>query len=317
MKETIASLSPYLLFDRDKWAELRESEPMTLTESEIQQLKGINEELSIDEVRDIYLPLSRLLNYYVNSTKSRQAVMMSFLNEELQKIPFIIGIAGSVSVGKSTSARVLQALLSRWKENNQVALVTTDGFLYPNAVLESKDLMSKKGFPESYDTHQLLRFVSDIKSGKTEVKAPKYSHLTYDIVPNEQIVIRPQPDILILEGLNVLQNRMDYPQQNKPTIFVSDFLDFSIYVDAEENYLEEWFLNRFMNFRKTAFNDPQSYFYPVSKFSEEEAKAMALNVWKEINSKNLHKNILPTRERAHLILHKGENHQVDYVKLRK
>jgi len=313
----IAATGPYLLFDRNKWAELRKSEPMTLTEGEIQQLKGINEELSIDEVRDIYLPLSRLLNYYVNSTKSRQAVMMNFLNEKLQKIPFIVGIAGSVSVGKSTSARVLQALLSRWKENNQIALITTDGFLYPNVVLEERNLMSKKGFPESYDIHRLLRFVSDIKSGKTEVKAPKYSHLSYDILQDEQIVISPQPDILILEGLNVLQNRMDYPQRNKPEVFVSDFLDFSIYVDAEENYLEDWFLNRFMKFRETAFNDPKSYFYPVSKLSEEEAKAMALSVWKEINSKNLHKNILPTRERAHLILHKGENHWVDYVKLRK
>jgi type I pantothenate kinase len=313
----ITSTSPYLLFDRDKWAELRKSEPMTLTDSEIQQLKGINEELSIDEVRDIYLPLSRLLNYYVSSTKSRQAIVMNFLNEELQKIPFIIGVAGSVSVGKSTTSRVLQALLSRWKENNKVALVTTDGFLFPNTVLEEKNLMSKKGFPESYDIHQLLRFVSDIKSGKIEVKAPKYSHLIYDIVPDEHIVISPQPDILILEGLNVLQNRMDYPQQNKPSIFVSDFLDFSIYVDAEENLLEEWFLTRFMKFRETAFNDPSSYFYPVSKFSEQEAKAMAQNVWEDINSKNLHKNILPTRERAHLVLHKGENHQVDYVKLRK
>ena len=311
------SHSPFLSFDRHKWAELRKSEPMTLTESEIQQLKGINEELSIDEVRDIYLPLSRLLNYYVNSTKSRQAVIMSFLNEELQRIPFIIGVAGSVSVGKSTSSRVLQALLSRWKENNRVALVTTDGFLYPNTVLEEKNLMSKKGFPESYDINKLLRFVSDIKSGKAEVKAPKYSHLVYDILPNEQLVISPQPDILILEGLNVLQNRMDYPQRNKPATFVSDFLDFSIYVDAEENYLEEWFLTRFMRFRETAFNNPESYFYPVSKIPEEEAKAMALNVWKEINRTNLHKNILPTRERAHLILHKGENHLVDYVKLRK
>ena len=309
--------SPFLLFDRNKWAELRKSEPMTLAESEIQQLKGINEELSIDEVRDIYLPLSRLLNYYVSSTKSRQAVMMNFLNEELQKIPFIIGVAGSVSVGKSTSSRVLQALLSRWKENNRVALVTTDGFLYPNAVLEEKKLMSKKGFPESYDIHRLLQFVSDIKSGKAEVKAPKYSHLIYDILPNEQLVISPQPDILILEGLNVLQNRMDYPQQNKPTIFVSDFLDFSIYVDAEENFLEEWFLTRFMKFREMAFNDPASYFYPVTMISEQAAKAMALGVWREINSKNLHKNILPTRERAHLILHKGESHLVDYVKLRK
>jgi len=313
----ITSASPYLSFDRNKWAQLRKSEPMTLTANEIEQLKGINEELSIDEVRDIYLPLSRLLNYYVNSTKSRQAVIMNFLNEKLQKIPFIIGIAGSVSVGKSTSARVLQALLSRWKENNKVALITTDGFLYPNAVLEEKNLMSKKGFPESYDIQHLIRFVSDIKSGKTEVKAPKYSHVTYDIVPDEQVVITPPPDILILEGLNVLQNRTDYPQQNKPTIFVSDFLDFSIYVDAEENYLEEWFLNRFMKFRETAFNDPKSYFYPVSNLPEQEAKLLALNVWKEINSKNLHKNILPTRERAHLILHKGENHLVDYVKLRK
>lgn len=316
-KMQITSSDPYLLFDRNKWAELRKSEPMTLTESEIQQLKGINEELSIDEVRDIYLPLSRLLNYYVNSTKSRQAVMMNFLNEELQKIPFIIGVAGSVSVGKSTSSRVLQALLSRWKENNQVALVTTDGFLYPNAVLNERNLMTKKGFPESYDIHQLLKFVKDIKSGKMEVRAPKYSHLSYDILPDEQIVISPPPDILILEGLNVLQNRLDYPQQNKPTTFVSDFLDFSIYVDAEENYLEEWFLTRFMNFRETAFNDPKSYFHSVSKLLEEEAKVMALNVWREINSKNLHINILPTRDRAHLILHKAKNHLVDYVKLRK
>jgi len=313
----ILSSGPYLLFDRNKWAELRKSEPMTLTESEIHQLKGINDELSIDEVRDIYLPLSRLLNYYVNSTKSRQAVMMNFLNEELQKIPFIIGVAGSVSVGKSTSSRVLQALLSRWKENNKVALVTTDGFLYPNAVLEEKKLMSKKGFPESYDIQLLLRFVRDIKSGKTEVKAPRYSHLFYDIIPGEHIVISPPPDILILEGLNVLQNRADYPQQDKPAVFVSDFIDFSIYVDAEEHYLEEWFLNRFMKFRETAFNDPKSYFYSVTKLSEQEATAMALDVWREINSKNLHKNILPTRERAHLILHKSDNHQVDYVKLRK
>ena len=313
----VFSNDPYLLFDRNKWAELRKSEPMTLTESEIQQLRGINEELSIEEVRDIYLPLSRLLNYYVNSTKSRQAVMMNFLNEELQKIPFIIGVAGSVSVGKSISSRVLQALLSRWKENNKVALVTTDGFLYPNAILEEKDLMSKKGFPESYNIQRLLRFVRDIKSGKTEVKAPKYSHLLYDIIPDEQIVISPQPDILILEGLNVLQNRMDYPQHNKPAIFVSDFLDFSIYVDAEENYLEDWFLTRFLKLRETAFNDPSSYFFSVSQLSEQEATDMALNVWREINSKNLHKNILPTRERAHLILHKCENHKVDYVKLRK
>jgi type I pantothenate kinase len=311
-----SSISPYLSFDRNKWAELRESEPMTLTEKEIQNLKGINEGLSMDEVRDIYLPLSRLLNYYVTSTKSRQAVVMNFLNEEIQKIPFIIGIAGSVSVGKSTSARVLQALLSRWRENNKVALVTTDGFLYPNAVLEEKGIMTKKGFPESYDIHRLLRFVSEIKSGKTEVKAPRYSHLLYDIMQNEQIIISPQPDILILEGLNVLQSRMDYPK-SKPSAFVSDFLDFSIYVDAEEDLLENWFITRFLNFRETAFNDPDSFFFTFTKLSSEESRKMARNVWREINSKNLHKNILPTRDRANLILHKGENHTVDYVKLRK
>jgi type I pantothenate kinase len=312
----ISSTSPYLLFDRDKWSELRKSEPMTLTGKEIEALKGITEELSIDEVRDIYLPLSRLLNYYVSSTKSRQLVMMNFLNEEPQKIPFIIGVAGSVSVGKSTTSRVLQALLSRWKENNQVALITTDGFLYPNAVLEERGIMSKKGFPESYDIHRLLKFVSDIKSGKTAVKAPRYSHQVYDIVPDEEIVVTPHPDILILDGLNVLQSRKDYPK-SKPSVFVSDFLDFSIYVDAEEHFLEEWFETRFMNFREIARNDPSSYFYTFTQFSDAKARKMAQSVWREINSKNLHKNILPTRQRANLILHKGENHTIDYVKLRK
>ena len=313
----ILSTSPYLIFSRDKWAKLRKSEPMTLSEEEIIKLKGINEELSMNEIRDIYLPLSRLLNNYVNSTISRQEVMMKFLNEKWQKIPFIIGIAGSVSVGKSTSARVLQALLNRWKENYQVALVTTDGFLYPNAVLEEKGIMSKKGFPESYDIQRVLQFLGDIKSGKENVCAPKYSHLIYDIVPNEYIEINPQPDILIFEGLNVLQSQADYPKKDRPTVFVSDYLDFSIYVDAEGDLLEDWFLTRFMKLRETAFNDPDSYFFSITKLSEDEAKRMALTVWREINRKNLHKNILPTRERANLILHKGKDHKVDFVKLRK
>jgi type I pantothenate kinase len=308
--------SPYLVFKREKWAELRKSEPMTLTENEVQKLKGILEELSMDEVRDIYLPLSRLLNDYVNSTISRQAVMMKFLNEKLQKIPFIIGVAGSVSVGKSTVSRVLQALLSRWKENYRVALVTTDGFLYPNAILEEKGIMARKGFPESYDIRKLVKFVSDIKSGKTAVAAPVYSHLQYDIIPDEKITLSPQPDIVILEGLNVLQSRADYPD-GKPAVFVSDFLDFSIYVDAEERELEKWFLTRFMRLRETAFNDPDSFFYQVTKLSEQECISMAMNVWKETNGLNLHKNILPTRERANLVLHKGKNHAVDFVKLRK
>lgn len=313
----ITSTSPYLTFSRDKWAELRKSEPMTLSEPEIVKLKGINEELSIDEVRDSYLPLSRLLSNYVNSTISRQEVMMRFLNEKFQKIPFIIGIAGSVSVGKSTSARVLQALLSRWKENYRVDLVTTDGFLYSNAVLEEKGIMSKKGFPESYDIQHILQFLSDIKSGKKKVHAPKYSHLSYDIVPNEYIEISPQPDILIFEGLNVLQSQADYPKKDRPAVFVSDYLDFSIYVDADDDLLENWFITRFMKLRETAFNDPSSYFFSISKFSEAEAERMALSVWREINRKNLYQNILPTRERANLILHKGKDHKVDYVRLRK
>jgi len=271
----------------------------------------------MNEIRDIYLPLSRLLNNYVKSTLSRQEVMMKFLNEKYQKIPFVIGLAGSVSVGKSTSARVLQALLSRWKQNYQVALVATDGFLYPNTVLEEKGLMTKKGFPESYDIQLILQFISDIKSGKTNVRAPKYSHLIYDIVPNEYVEITPQPDILIFEGLNVLQSQADYPKKDRPTVFVSDYLDFSIFVDAEEDLLEDWFVTRFMDFRETAFNDPDSYFFSITKLSEEKAKKMATSVWREINLVNLHKNILPTRERAGLILHKGKDHKVDYVKLRK
>lgn len=311
----ISSTSPYMLFSREKWAELRDSEPMTLTENELHQLKGINDELSMDEIRDIYLPLSRLLSYYVNATATRQSVTMKFLNQKTQKIPFIIGVAGSVSVGKSTTSRVLQALLSRWEGNTKVALITTDGFLYPNDILEEKGLMLKKGFPQSYDIHRLLNFVSDVKSGKKEVKAPRYSHQTYDIVPGEYEIIS-QPDVLILEGLNVLQSGMDYPQ-DKPRVFVSDYLNFSIYVDAEEEQLEEWYISRFMNYRELAKNTPDSYFYTFTQLSYDEANKIAKSVWREINRKNLNKNILPTRERANLILHKGENHKVDYVRLRK
>lgn len=311
----ISSQSPYMLFNRGKWAALRQSEPMTLTQEELEELKGINEELSMEEVQDIYLPLTRLLSYYVNATKSRQAAMMEFLNEKALKIPFIIGVAGSVSVGKSTTARVLEALISRWKENSKVALITTDGFLYPNAILEEKGLMLKKGFPQSYDIHRLLQFVSDIKSGKPEVKAPKYSHLIYDVIPDEYEIIK-QPDILIIEGLNVLQSGMDYPK-SKPRVFVSDYLNFSIYVDAEEDMLEQWYVSRFMKFRNGAFTDPKSYFYSFTQLTDANAINMAKSIWREINRKNLRKNILPTRERASLILHKSEDHKVDYVRLRK
>ena len=307
--------TPYLQFNRKQWAALRDTVPLTLTAEEIIKLKGINEDLSLDEVAEIYLPLSRLLNFYISSNLRRQAVLEQFLGTNGQRIPYVIGIAGSVAVGKSTTARVLQALLSRWPEHRSVELVTTDGFLFPNRVLKERDLMKKKGFPESYDMRSLVNFVSEVKSGTKEVSAPVYSHLIYDVIPDNRKVIS-QPDILILEGLNVLQSGRDY-QHAAHHVFVSDFVDFSIYVDAPEDLLKTWYINRFLKFRQGAFSDPDSYFHHYAKLTEEEAVQIATQIWIEINGLNLKENILPTRERASLILSKSANHAVGDIRLRK
>lgn len=308
-------ITPFLTFNREQWAELRKSVPLKLTEQDLKPLLGFNEDLSLEEVRTIYLPLARLINYYIEENLKRQTVLHRFLDVESPKVPYIISIAGSVSVGKSTSARILQALLSNYPNERKVDLITTDGFLYPLKTLVEKNLLKRKGFPESYDIHRLIEFVSDLKSGKTQVKAPIYSHLTYDIVP-EQFNVVEQPDIVILEGLNVLQSGMNYPS-SPHNVFVSDFVDFSIYVDADEDLLKQWYIDRFLKFRRSAFSDPNAYFHHYSKLSEDEAIQTASTIWDEINGLNLKKNILPSRERANLILEKGENHAIQTVKLRK
>jgi type I pantothenate kinase len=308
-------LSPYHVFSRAEWAARREDTPMTLTAAEIADLKAFNDRLSLHEVEDIYLPISRLLVLYVAATQRLFRAMQRFLGTEDAKVPYVIGIGGSVAVGKSTTARVLQALLQRWPNTPKVDLITTDGFLLPNAVLEREGLMQKKGFPESYDVQALLRFLTDVKAGRRPARAPVYSHLVYDIVPGESIEI-DRPDILIVEGLNVLQAGRP-PKDGKAIPFVSDFFDFSVYIDAEEAILEEWYVERFMRLRETAFRDPQSYFHRYSKTTDEEAKETALSIWRRINLTNLHENILPTRQRASLILNKGTDHQIERVALRR
>lgn len=305
-------LTPFLTFNRQQWAELRKSVPLKLTEQDLKPLLGFNEELSLEEVSTIYLPLARLINYYIEENLRRQTVLKRFLSGHNPKVPYIISIAGSVSVGKSTSARILQSLLANWPVARKVDLITTDGFLYPLEILQKKNLLQKKGFPISYDTQRLIRFLADIKSGKKNVKAPIYSHLTYDIIPN-QFDIVDRPDILILEGLNVLQIGSNKSNQ----MFVSDFVDFSIFVDAEEEQLKEWYIKRFLKFCRSAFTDPNSYFKHYANLSEQEAIGTATQIWDNINGLNLKQNILPTRERANLILKKGENHKVELVKLRK
>ncbi|MDH5889957.1 MULTISPECIES: type I pantothenate kinase [Vibrio] len=307
-------MSPFMSFDRAQWSELRNLVPMTLSESDLKELQGINEKLTMEEAVEIYLPLSRLLNLYVAARQNRNSVLHQFLDKKETAPPFIIGIAGSVAVGKSTTARLLKALLSRWENHPKVELVTTDGFLYPNEILEEKGLMSKKGFPESYDIKALVNFVSDVKACKRNVTAPVYSHLTYNITKEVKEV--DLPDVLIIEGLNVLQSGMNYPHEPH-RVFISDFLDFSLYVDAESAQIQQWYVNRFMKFREGAFAKPGSYFGHYTKLSDLAAKEKAEGIWQSINGLNLEQNILPTRERAHLILRKGTDHMVEEVLLRK
>lgn len=307
--------SPYTLYSREEWARLREDTPLTLTEADIENLSGVTERVSTDEVVDVYLPLSRLLNLYVEASQGLHGVTEEFLRKGNGKIPFVIGLAGSVAAGKSTSARVLQALLARWPSHPNVALVPTDGFLFPNAVLKQRDLMTRKGFPESYNLPELLNFLGDVKSGKARVEAPVYSHVVYDVLQGQTLAVE-HPDIVIVEGLNVLQPAI-LPKDGETIPFVSDFFDFSIYIDAAEDLVEHWYVERFLRLRQTAFRDPAAYFHRYASLSEDEAREVALSLWRTINLINLHENILPTRQRADLILRKGEGHAVESVALRK
>jgi type I pantothenate kinase len=307
--------SPYRVFTREEWARLRADTPMTLQPHELEQLSGIIEEVSVEEVEEIYLPLSRLLNLYVAAAQKLYSVSSEFLGRKDTKVPFVIGVAGSVAVGKSTTARILKALLARWPDHPRVDLMTTDGFLYPNAELERLGLMNRKGFPESFDTERLLRFLGDIKSGVAQVSAPVYSHFQYDVLPGQEIIVE-QPDILIIEGLNILQPA-EMPKDGTTVPFVSDFIDFAIYIDADIATIEKWYLARFMRLRSTAFRDPGAYFHKYATMAPDEVLRTALDLWRNINLKNLEQNILPTRRRAQLILQKGENHRVKAALLRK
>jgi type I pantothenate kinase len=304
-------ITPFLTFDRPTWAGLRENTPLTLSEDDLAALRGLNDPISLQEVTECYLPISRLLNLQVTAAQGLYHVTDAFLGtNKSAKVPFIIGVAGSVAVGKSTISRVLQALLSRWPDHPHVDLVTTDGFLFPNAVLQEKGLMERKGFPESYDRARLLQFLADVKSGVAEAHAPFYSHLHYDIVPEQRVIVR-HPDILIIEGLNVLQRG----ELGKP--FVSDYFDFSLYVDANEADIKRWFWERFMRLRETAFQNPESFFHQFAAWSLAECEERAERIWQEINGKNLRENILPTRERARLIIEKGPEHAMRNIHLRK
>ncbi|MEC8287600.1 MAG: type I pantothenate kinase [Pseudomonadota bacterium] len=307
--------SPYIIFSKEEWADLGFGTTLNLTENEIVELRGLNEPMSIDEVRDVYLPISRLLNLYISGTEKLFEATNLFLGKKNFKVPFIIGIGGSVAVGKSTTSRILQALLSKWSDNITVSLVNTDGFLMSNNNLEKRSLMERKGFPESYNLTLLLDFLNSVKSGKSNVKAPVYSHLLYDNVPGEFINVN-KPDILIIEGLNVLQPA-PLPRDGNAIPYVSDFFDFSIFVDADEKNIKNWYIQRFLKLKSTAFREEKSYFNKYSYLSDEEAVNVATSLWEKINYVNLIENILPTRQRANLILRKSENHSVNQISLRK
>lgn len=310
-----AGVTPFVELDRSTWARLSNEIESPLNVEDVQRLRGLGDALNLDEVREVYLPLSRLLSLYVSASHQLHAATNTFLGERTTRTPFVIGVAGSVAVGKSTTARVLRELLRRWPGTPNVELVTTDGFLYPNEELERRGLMQRKGFPESYDRRRLLRFVSEVKSGAEEVRAPWYSHLTYNIVPGREVVVR-RPDVLIVEGLNVLapaRMRAD----GRSGLALSDFFDFSIYVDAKTSYIEEWYVQRFQSLRSGAFANPESYFHRYAFLTDEEARETALGIWRRINEPNLMANVLPTRGRATLVLTKEADHSIRRMLLRK